>query len=72
MVDAAEDEIFIPDVRVCVTVMNGKTDLLVLNPRYQGLADLSSYVTNDENFSVKIAQNLGATILQHHRDIDYM
>jgi len=35
MVEAnPEDEIFKPNARVCVTVMNGKTDLLVLNPRY--------------------------------------
>jgi hypothetical protein len=51
MVEAVE-EIFIPDVRVFVTIMNGQTDQLVLNPRYQRLADLSSYVANDEKFAV--------------------
>ena len=49
MVEAyPEEEIFIPDERVCVTVMNGKTNLLKLNPRYERMADLSEYVAKDE------------------------
>ena len=37
-----EDEIFVPQARVCLTVMNGKTDMLVKNPRFsKGYEDLS-------------------------------
>ena len=36
-----KDELFIPDVRVFISVMNGKTDMLIKNPRYIGYKDLS-------------------------------
>ena len=66
-----EDEFFIPDKRLCVTVMNGKTDMLVSNHRYSHLADLSLYVADDENSAAEIAKNLGIKVLAHHRDINY-
>ena len=45
----ANPEFFIPDERVCMTVMNGKTDLLKLNPRYKkGYEDLSENLVVDE------------------------
>jgi hypothetical protein len=66
-----DDEIFRPDVRVCVSMMNGKTDLLVLNPRYStGYADLTEYLAKDEKDVVEIAKNLGMTIWKQCRDID--
>ena len=67
----SEDEFFLPDERVCVTVMNGKTDMLELNPRYSRFADLSEYVVNDENSAADIAKNLGIKVLAHHKDINY-
>ena len=58
----ANPEFFIPNERVCVTIMNGKTDLLILNPRHSGCADLSTFLANDEKSAVDIAKNLGMTV----------
>ena len=66
-----EDEIFIDDVRVFLTIMNGKTNLLVKNPRYStGYADISQYVTSDETCAEEIAMNLRMTIFKQCKDID--
>ena len=44
-----DDDTFVPDKRICVIIMNGKTNLLVLNRRYaKGYADLTVYVAEDE------------------------
>ena len=73
MVEAnPEDQFFIPDVRVCLTVMNGKTNLLQLNPLYKnGFEDLSQFLIEDEKNVAEIAKNLRMTIVKHHRDIDF-
>ena len=66
-----EDEIFVAEARVCVTVMNGKTDLLVLNSRYStGYEDLTKYVAKDEKDAEEIAKNLGMTVWKQCRDIN--
>ena len=46
-----QDETFIPDVRVCVTVMNGKTDLLILDDNYRSFFDISKALVKDEKLA---------------------
>ena len=50
MVEAdPHEDTFVPDKRICVIIMNGKTNLLVLNRRYaKGYEDLTVYVDEDE------------------------
>ena len=68
--DPHEDN-YVANRNLCVTIMNGKTDLLVLNPRYaQGCADLTVYVAKDEKTAKKIAKLLGMDVIIIHRDID--
>ena len=71
MVEAyPNDDTFVPDQRICVTFMNGKVDLLVLNRRYaKGYSDITPYLINDERTAGEIAKLLGMTAM-HHRDID--
>ena len=62
---------FKPDVRICVTIMNGKTDLLKLNPRYKnGYDDLTEFLIDDEKIAVQGAKDLGVTFFNQHRDVD--
>ena len=62
---------FKPDDRVCVTVMNGKTDLLKLNPRFKkGYDDLTKFLIIDEKLAIQGARDLGVTVFIQHRDID--
>ena len=71
MVQSVPDR-FIPGMRVCVTIMNGKTDLLKLSPKYaNGYDDLSQYLVEDEENAIKIAKNLGVTVFKHHKDINW-
>lgn len=66
------DEIFIDDVRVFLSIMNGKTHLLVKNPRYStGYDDITQYVNSDETCAEEIARNLRMNILKQCRDIDH-
>ena len=64
-------EFFIDDERICVTVMNGKYDLLKLNPRYERYIDLTEYLVKDEKYAIDIARNLGVTVFQHHWDLNF-
>ena len=65
-----DDDTFVPDEGMCVTFMNGKTDLLALNPRYAGYEDLTQYVTEDEKIAAEIAKLLRMTV-KHYRDINF-
>ena len=64
------DDTFVPNKRICVIFMNGKIDLLVLNPRYaRGYEDLTLYLNNDKKIAEDIARLLGMTVMQYD-DID--
>ena len=54
MVQSVPEEDFRPTDRICVTVMNGKTHLLKLNPKYADgrFADLTQFLNNDLELAV--------------------
>ena len=54
-----------------MSVFNGKTNLVRLNPRYSGAGDLTQFLVNDEKYLKKIAKSLGITVLMSKWDIDY-
>ena len=65
------DDTFVPNKRICVIFLNGKTDLLVLNRRYaKGYADLTVYLADDEKNAKEIAKLLGMEVIIIHKDID--
>lgn len=72
MVEAdSHEDTFVPDKRICVIIMNGKTNLLVLNRRYaQGYADLTVFLAEDEKTAKEIAKELGMDVIIIHNDID--
>ena len=53
--------------------MNGKTDLLKLNPRYADgrFKDLTQLLDNDQELIEQGAKNLGATIFKHYKNLNY-
>ena len=73
MVQSVPEEDFRPTDRICVTIMNGKTDLLRLNQKYSDgrFADLTIFLNNDYRLAVQGAKNLGATILKHFENLDF-
>jgi len=64
-------DFFIDDERICVTIMNGRYDLLRLNPVYKNYIDLTEYLVKDEKIAIDIARNLGVTVFHHHWDLDW-
>ena len=64
-------EFFIDDERICVTVMNGKYDLLRRCPGHEFIYELTEYLVNDEKYAKDIARNLGVTVFQHYWDLDF-
>ena len=58
------------DERVCVTVFNGKADLLRLDYRYQNYFDQTEYFVEEEKYAKEIARNLGVTVSNHHWDVN--
>ena len=64
-------EFFIDDERICVTVMNGKYDLLNRSPGYPRYHELTEYLVKDEKYAIDIARNLGVTVFQHHWDLNF-
>ena len=58
---------------LCITVMNGETHLLRLNPRYADgrFRDLTHFLDSDQQLAEKGARNLGATIFKHYKNLNF-
>ena len=64
---------FRPTDILCITIMNGETHLLRLNPRYADgrFRDLTHFLDSDQQLAEKGARNLGATIFKHYKNLKW-